>query len=336
MGERQQNLLHWLSAVLKREPGHVLPASSDASFRRYWRVSGSASEPTLIVMDAPPDKEDCRPFVDVASRLVAAGINVPRVLAQDLAQGFLLLTDLGTDLYLGTLSAGNVDALYRDAMDALLKLQTQASASMLPPYDRHLLMREMWLFPDWLLTRELQLDLTPIQQQMLERTFQWLADRALEQPIVFVHRDYHSRNLMFLPGASNPGVLDFQDAVLGPVTYDLVSLLKDCYVQWPLKQTETWAGRYYDCARAAGLLPGISASDFLRWFDLMGVQRHLKASGIFARLWHRDGKRGYLGDIPRTLSYITAIAPRYGELADLQALIVDTVLPGLNQGTPAP
>jgi N-acetylmuramate 1-kinase len=331
MGDRYQEMLAWLGHQFGGAVPDISPASSDASFRRYWRVASAGT--TRIVMDAPPDKEDCRPFIDIASRLATAGVNVPQVLAQDPEHGFLLLGDLGSCLYLNVLDAGNVDTLYDDALRTLLTVQTEGEVRGLPPYGRELLLNEMNLFPDWLLCKELDLGTSAALRKRLADTFAWLADQALAQPRVFVHRDYHSRNLMYVP-EHNPGVLDFQDAVSGPITYDLVSLLKDCYVQWPLEQVETWALRYRNRASEHGLLNNIEPATFLRWFDLMGVQRHLKASGIFARLWHRDGKPGYLPDIPRTLSYITAVAPRYPELKRLHELLHTQVLPTLMERRP--
>jgi len=281
-------------------------------------------------MDAPPDKEDCRPFVMVAGQLEAAGLHVPHIHAQDLEQGFLLLEDLGDRLYLPSLDEDSADRLYGDALGALMAMQACAPAQGLPPYDRELLMQELELFRHWLCGEHLGLALTDADHGMLDTVFEWLVANALEQPQVYVHRDYHSRNLMITP-AGNPGVIDFQDAVAGPATYDLVSLLKDAYIRWPLERVEDWAWGYFQLAVQSGVLqPGHDAR-FLRWFDLMGVQRHVKVAGIFARLYRRDAKPGYLADIPLVLDYILEIAPRYPELEALAELIRERVTPALPQ-----
>lgn len=316
--QRLEQLNHWLSRGLRLPTYDIAPASSDASFRRYFRIRFGAE--SRIVMDAPPDKEDCRPFVRLARALHAIGLNVPEILAEDLTQGFLLLSDLGSEQYLSSLNEASVGRLYGDAMGALLTLQACGpQQDELPPYDEALLLREMELFRAWYLGRHLGLQLTASEQRLLDDAFRRLAQSALEQPKVAVHRDYHSRNLMVAP--HNPGILDFQDAVYGPVTYDLVSLLRDCYIAWPRAQVEAWALGYQELAIDSGILRGRDEERFLRWFDWMGVQRHLKATGIFARLAHRDGKPGYLKDIPRTLGYVRAVAGRYPELAGLGEII---------------
>lgn len=333
--QRLLDLQDWLTQKLRQEVRSIAPASSDASFRRYFRMLPADGE-SLIVMDAPPAQEDSRPFVDMAERLHAIGLNVPTVLAADLEQGYLLLTDLGNKRYLDVLNAENAESLYRDALDALEQLQVQGPReSCLPAYDRTLLLAEMQLFPDWLLSRHLQLTLTPGQQAVLAQSFEFLAEVALEQPMVCVHRDYHSRNLMVME-AGNPGILDFQDAVVGPLHYDLVSLLRDCYIVWPREQVEGWALAYKRRAAIQALVGDVSDATWLRWFDLMGVQRHLKASGIFARLWHRDGKPGYLGDVPRTLQYLFDVSARYPELSELHGFLRDVVLPRLEGDMLAP
>lgn len=327
MTDRLSLLQDWLARDCGLSPDTLEPASEDASFRRYFRLT-LPNGTTRIIMDAPPDKEDMRPFVMVAERMDAAGLHVPHIHARDLEQGFLLLEDLGSTLYLAVLDETSVDNLYGDAMSALAKQQATVPSDGLPPYDQALLDREMRLFPDWLLARHLELAISPAETAMLEHTFQALINAALEQPRVFVHRDYHSRNLM-RTGARNPGIIDFQDAVAGPVTYDLVSLLKDCYIAWPLQRVDAWAMDYFRLAVRAGVLREDQADEFLRWHDLMGAQRHLKAAGIFARLCHRDGKSGYLQDIPRTLGYIVEAAGRRPELADLGAFIANRVLPAM-------
>ncbi|MEW8506932.1 MAG: phosphotransferase [Candidatus Thiodiazotropha sp.] len=327
MPQRIEQLKHWL-ATLPQLPNFTFqPASNDASFRRYFRIF--ADGVTYIAMDAPPDREDSAPFVKVALALESIGLNVPHIHAQDLSQGFMLLEDLGSDLYLDKLTDETVDSLYGDALDALATLQAYGPRQDLPTYDRALLMREMALFRDWLLARELKLTLTEAEHRMLDSVFALLADSALQQPRVCVHRDYHSRNLM-QTRQHNPGILDFQDAVIGPVTYDLVSLLRDCYINWPAERVHNWAMDYYELAVRSGILYAEHKAQFMTWFDLMGVQRHLKASGIFARLNRRDGKPGYLHDIPRTLGYITSLDSGFSQLQALSEFIHSRVMPGLN------
>jgi aminoglycoside/choline kinase family phosphotransferase len=327
MPERIELLKKWLTEVVDMRDIELYPASGDASFRRYFRMELEDGS-TRIAMDAPPAQEDCRPYVQIATALEALGMHVPHIYAQDLEQGFLLLSDLGSELYLDLLKADTAERLYGDALSALLIIQSGGPREGLPPYDRKLLLQEMELFREWLVGRQLGLHLNPDEQRMLDTVFTFLADSALAQPQVCVHRDYHSRNLMRTP-APSPGILDFQDAVVGPVTYDLVSLLRDCYIRWPREQVQAWAMDYYLQALQSGVLEKEHEGEFLRWFDLMGVQRHLKAAGIFARLNQRDGKPGYLKDIPRTLGYIVELTPDYPELAGLGALIEQRVLPAL-------
>lgn len=328
MDQRLEQLTGWVASELKISNAEVTPASSDASFRRYFRVRHD--DESFIVMDAPPEKEDCGPFIRISAAMSQFGLNVPKVLQRDLDQGFLLLTDLGEQQYLQVLNSDNADRLYGDAIDALIKLQVNGASSTtnLPCYDHKLLTFEMSLFTDWLLQKQLRLSLSHAVKKELDTIFQKLAEEALSQSCVWVHRDYHSRNLM-LTDANNPGVLDFQDAVLGPLTYDLVSLLKDCYISWPRDQVEGWVAEYYDRIHDAGLAKGVSQEQTLRWFDLMGAQRHLKAAGIFARLNIRDGKPGYLADIPRTLNYICEAAAWLPELRPLKQMVCDEVLPAL-------
>jgi aminoglycoside/choline kinase family phosphotransferase len=323
---RLTRLQHWVRHSLGFARATVEPASADASFRRYFRLRDGGR--TYVVMDAPPDKEDVGPFVAVAEALAAVGVNVPRILDADREQGFLLLTDLGSRHYLADLNdGGDPDRLYADAATALLAIQTRATAaaSRLPPYGVALLDREVQLLPDWFLTKHLRADVGTDVRDCIERTSARLALAALEQPQVFVHRDYHSRNLMVCVDA-NPGILDFQDAVRGAITYDLVSLWKDAYVVWPRERVLGWLEDYRVRAAAAGLAVPDRA-EFVRWFDLMGVQRHLKVLGIFARLWYRDGKPGYLRDLPTVLAYVTETIGEYGELAELRRLFDDLVLP---------
>ncbi len=323
---RRAQLDQWLARVLGPGEARVAPASADASFRRYFRVHHGGR--SLIAMDAPPNREDLGPYISVATQLAAIEVSVPSVLAADLAQGFLLLTDLGSTHYLAALGAGgDVERLYRDAAGALLAIQVRGAthATTLPPYDSELLRRELRLFPDWFLARHLGLDLGAAEEAVLARLSDQLVGVALAQPQVFVHRDYHSRNLMVL-GDGNPGILDFQDAVRGAVTYDLVSLYKDCYVTWPRERVLGWVEDYRLRGLAAGLALPPSAK-FVRWFDLMGLQRHLKVLGIFARLWYRDGKSSYLDDLPTVLAYVRATAAAYGELDELAALLGELVEP---------
>ncbi|MBK1653879.1 aminoglycoside phosphotransferase [Allochromatium vinosum] len=313
MSDRTAVLRSWLSDVLGPESLELTPASSDASFRRYWRVRRAGE--TWIAMDAPPEFEDCGRYADLARRFRACGLNTPEIHAEFREQGFLLISDLGDRVYLGELNEQSADRLYGDALDALETLQTRAPVDGLPQYDTALLTRELGLFREWLLQGLLERPLDARDCERLDRVESVLIASALEQPRVCVHRDYHSRNLM-LTEAGNPGVLDFQDAVVGPITYDLVSLLRDCYIAWPEARVRDWALGYFQRACASGLLNAVEAERFERWFDLMGMQRHLKASGIFARLSLRDGKHGYLADIPRTLGYVLDVAGRYPELRE--------------------
>lgn len=319
MPERLKLLENWLIQDCGLDGFELRPASGDASFRRYFRVTLNDGS-THIAMDAPPEKEDCEPFVRIARQFKSLGLNVPSIIEEDHDQGFLLLGDLGNTQYLDVLNETNVEQHYGDALSALLVLQLSCDTADLPAYDRPLLMREMELFREWLLQKHLGVDLSDAQNRVIDEVFELLAENALEQPQVCVHRDYHSRNLMVIAADSegaSPGILDFQDAVAGPVTYDLVSLIKDCYIEWPREQVLQWAMNYCRQAVEAGLLRSSDEDTFLRWFDLMGVQRHLKAAGIFARLNIRDGKNGYLQDIPRTVGYISQLQGIYPELDGL-------------------
>ncbi|MEO8848787.1 MAG: phosphotransferase [Casimicrobiaceae bacterium] len=298
----------------------IAPASADASFRRYFRITPSAhAQSTLIAMDAPSPQEDCRPYVSVASLLRGAGVHAPDVLASDFEQGFLLLSDLGHTTYLDALDAASAPRLYLDAIDALIRLQQASCPGVLPDYDATLLRRELDLFPDWYIARHLQRTLDSRESAVLDTAFARVIAVNLAEPRVFVHRDYHSRNLML--STPNPGVLDFQDAVYGPLSYDLVSLLRDAYVTWNEDQEIDWAVRYWQRARAAGLPVPADFSGFWRDFEWMGVQRQLKVLGIFARLCHRDAKNGYVADMPRVAHYLRRTCGRYDELAPLAALL---------------
>lgn len=315
--QRLQQLEAWLKSVLPGEGFSLAVASADASFRRYFRVI--LKNRTLIAMDAPPPQEDCRPFVHAAEVLEQSGLHVPHIFAKDLAQGFLLLSDLGNTTYLSVLDPSNADALYRDAWQALVKMQVTSREGVFPPYDEVLLTREMQLFPDWYVAKHLQASLDAAQQAVLQKTFDLLNRNILAQGRVYVHRDYHSRNLMVCD--DNPGVLDFQDAVYGAITYDLVSLLKDAYIAWEEEQVLDWTVRYWQAAKKAGLpVPGDFA-DFYRDFEWMGAQRHIKVLGIFARLYHRDGKDGYLKDMPLVMDYLRRTCARYIELTPMLRLL---------------
>lgn len=294
-------------------------ASADASFRRYFRVDGTDGT-TYIVMDAPPPQEDVVPFIHVADVFGKTGASVPKIVAQDIELGFLLLTDLGNVTYLHQLNADTVHKLYMDAIDALVLIQTQSQPEMLPEYDRALLSRELMLFPDWYIAKHLGVTMTAAQSAELNKVFDIILANNLAQPQVYVHRDYHSRNLMVLD-KGNPGILDFQDAVYGPITYDLVSLLRDAYVQWDEELVLDWVIRYWERAKRAGLPVNPDIDAFYRDFEFMGLQRHLKVLGIFARLYHRDGKDGYLNDLPLVMEYTRKTAYRYKELAPLIRLL---------------
>lgn len=315
--DRRQQLQRWIETQLNASPLLLEPASTDASFRRYFRVRAAGS--TLIVMDAPPGQEDCRPFVRVARLLAAAGVHVPRIIAADLEQGFLLLSDLGTTSYLQALNDGSADELFGDAIDALLRWQLASQPDLLPPYDAALLTRELQLFPEWYLERHLGYTLNLAQRRTLDEVLALILENNLAQPAVYVHRDYMPRNLMVCD--PNPGVLDFQDAVYGPISYDVASLFKDAFVSWDEERVLDWTVRYWEKARRAGLPVDADFGSFYRDVEWMGLQRHLKVLGIFARLNYRDGKSRYLEDAPRFLGYVRAVAGRYSGLKPLLTLI---------------
>ena len=313
-------LENWLDSISAHKLTDIRPASADASFRRYFRVTDSNTGKTLIVMDAPPEKEDCEPFIHITRLLRSVNVNAPDIITMDLEQGFLLLDDLGNRQYLDHLDESSSDDLYSDALVALINMQR--IQDHLPPYDKQRLRDEMGLFEPWYLNRHLGIRLDDQQKSVLDSIYDLLIESALEQPQVFVHRDYHSRNLM-LVDENNPGVIDYQDAVIGPVTYDLVSLFKDCYIEWPGNKVEHWLDQYLQLTPIE--LP-VDRIQFIRWFDLMGVQRHLKVLGIFARLNYRDGKSQYLDDLPLTLKYVVDACNRYQELKPLLNLLESTVL----------
>ncbi len=321
--DRKDQLAAWLKNNLDGQEFTLTTASADASFRRYFRVHLSRKyldSQTLIAMDAPPLQEECAPFVKVAKLMRDAGLHVPAVLAQDLSNGFLLLSDLGNDTYLSALNVESAPSLYLSATDALIKLQLASKPNILANYDEALLTRELQLFPDWYVATQLKFELNAEQQMVLKNTFDLLNKNILSQAQVYVHRDYHSRNLM-VTKQNNPGVLDFQDAVYGAITYDLVSLLKDAYIQWDEEQVIDWAVRYWQPAKKAGLPVPADFSEFYRDFEWMGAQRHIKVLGIFARLYHRDGKDGYLQDMPLVLHYLRKVCERYVELRPMLRLL---------------
>lgn len=323
--DRAKAILHWLTNDLNLKITQFTSASNDASFRRYFRVQHQQQH--YIVMDAPPDKEDTAPFIKVAQLFAQAQVNVPDIIQQDPQQGFLLLEDFGSSCLLDQLNHTTVEALYKDALDSLITLQKNVDihSCELPHYTAELLNTELQLFRDWFIQQQCQLTLTRSQQAIIDQFYAFLIDSALQQAQVCVHRDYHSRNLMHL-SANNPGVIDFQDAVIGPVTYDAVSLLRDCYISWSDTQIQNCLQPYYLQLKQAGLID-CDYQQFQRDFDLMGIQRHLKAIGIFSRLNIRDGKSMYLGDIPRTLDYVINISQRYPELKYFHDFLVATVLP---------
>jgi aminoglycoside/choline kinase family phosphotransferase len=314
---RLESLAEWLRGRLGSDRFAISRASEDASFRRYFRVALDGR--TYVAMDAPPPMEDCRPFVKVAQLLRDAGVHAPEVHAQDVERGFLLLEDLGTATYLARLDASSAHALYLDAIDALVRFQRASRDGVLPAYDEALLRRELDLFPDWYVARHVGRTLDDGQRAILEGVFARVLANNLAQPRVFVHRDYHSRNLMVCD--PNPGVLDFQDAVYGPVTYDLVSLLRDAYIAWDEERQIDWTVQYWERARAAGIAVDPDFGNFWRDFEWMGVQRQIKVLGIFARLCHRDGKAGYVNDMPLVMKYLRGACARYRELAPMIVLL---------------
>lgn len=320
--ERIKQIQDWLVSLFPERAFTLAPASADASFRRYLRAR-FADDGTLVVMDAPPAHEDVRPWLHVQQLFRVAGAHVPEVLAQDVERGFLLLTDLGSTTYLAALTNGaDADSLYRAALDTLIAIQRASRPDLLPAYDRALLKRELDLFPDWYIGKHIPIDFGPTDRNLLGAVFEKILAVNLAEPCVFVHRDYHSRNLMVdgdKPGA--PGVIDFQDAVYGPISYDLVSLFKDAYIEWDEERTLDWLARYWERAKKAGLPVRDDFGEFFRDYEWMGVQRHVKVLGIFARLYHRDGKDGYLANMPLVAKYLRAACARYGELAPLLRLL---------------
>lgn len=322
---RENAIQAWLENELKMNIDSFAPASSDASFRRYFRIT--CHKETYIVMDAPPEKENIKPFIEVAHLFSSTGINIPEIFQIDLKNGFLLLEDLGNQCYLDLLNEENANLFYRQALDSLLKLQSNINTNhcQLPLYDFALLSKEFEIFNEWFLGKKLKILPSPEQHTIIEKTKQLLIESALEQPRVCVHRDYHSRNLM-VTSTDNPGIIDFQDAVIGPITYDPVSLLKDCYIAWPEPMIDQWLNQYFQSLNTSNLTH-IDHLTFQRWFDLMGIQRHLKAIGIFSRLHLRDNKPNYLQDIPRTMMYIQRASSKYPELTEFNEFFQLEVIP---------
>ena len=306
--KRLDQLTHWIH---QESPNATIEvASADASFRCYFRITDAGK--TSIAMDAPPEQEDCTQFIDITQRLRDAGVHAPEIIRQDLTQGFLLLEDFGSTPYLDVLNSDTANDLYGEALNSLIKIQ-QASTTGLPEYDDAMLQTEMQLMPEWFLQKHLGITPNSEQQKIIERIFNVITTAVLQQPQVFVHRDYHSRNLMQLENnpAGNIGIIDYQDAVLGPITYDLASLLRDCYIQWPNETIAPWVLGFKQQAEQAGLMQNVPDATFIQWFDYMGLQRHIKVLGIFARLNHRDGKSNYLNDLPLTLHYVMEVANKY-------------------------
>jgi len=317
--DRAAARLAWTRAALGNDSLTLAPASSDASFRSYWRTTHAGQ--SWIVMDSPPDREDPRPWLAIGERLAAAGLHVPKVAAQDLQDGFLLIEDLGSRLYLAELDERNADRLYGDAMDALLVMQTRVACGDLPPFDHAVLVNGLEVMPKWFLERHLGHTPSCDEWDVLEAAFDVIVRNALAQPRCFVHRDYHSRNLLVV-GDNSPGILDFQGALHGPLTYDLASLLRDAYIAWPRDRVEGWAESYRQRLLDAGAIDhAVDAARFRRWFDLTGLHRHVRVLGQFYRLWYRDGKPGYLADVPQVYRYVIAVARSYPELADFAALL---------------
>jgi aminoglycoside/choline kinase family phosphotransferase len=324
---RLNTLIQWLKGLepsWQLDLGSLCPASADASFRRYFRIeSKNPKFTTFIVMDAPPQHEPLDAFIQVDLLLSEAGLNVPKILEKNISEGFLLLNDLGTKTYLAELNGETADHLYKDALHALVQMQLASKPNVLPNYDEALLQRELDLFPDWYLKKHLGIDLGEVQRAQLKKSFELIIQNNLAQAKVYVHRDYHSRNLM-VTEVNNPGVIDFQDAVYGPITYDASSLWRDAYIAWPEEKVIDWVITFWEEGRKAGMPMPTDFGQFYRDFEWMGLQRHLKILGIFARLFHRDGKDAYLKDIPLVLEYAIATANRYIELKPLARILEAT------------
>ena len=328
MPDRYNSLQNWLTEILGTSAFNLKPASEDASFRTYHRLF--LKNKTFIVIDATPEQENCKVFIKITKKLRACDVNVPIIHNVNIEQGFLLLSDLGNDLYLNKLNKSSIYELYSDALSTLVAIQVLVNVGGVDEYDKSLLISEMNLFREWLIEKHLNIKLSDSQVKILTTLFDLLVNNALQQPKVFVHRDFHSRNLM-VTKENNPGVIDYQDAVYGPISYDLVSILKDCYIKWPKEEIDKWIDFYLNKLYEEKAQYRINRDEFVRWFDLMGVQRHLKASGIFARLSHRDGKHNFLEDIPRTLSYILDLKETYEELQPICIILEELVLPRLKE-----
>jgi aminoglycoside/choline kinase family phosphotransferase len=317
--DRAAARLAWARASLHDNSLTLEPASADASFRSYWRTHHDGR--SVIVMDSPPAQEDPRPWLKIGEQLAVAGLHVPKVYDKDLDQGFLLIEDLGTRLYLPALNDESVDALYADAMDALLRMQTRMGYSELPLFDETVLINGLKIMPEWFLGKHLGHTPDSHEQKVLNDAFALIIKNAMEQPRCFVHRDFHSRNLL-IANQNNPGVIDFQGALAGPVTYDLASLLRDGYIAWKRERVENWVESYrLRLIDAKAIGEHIDRAHFLRWFDLTGLHRHIRVLGQFYRLWYRDGKPGYLADVPRVYHYVVSVARSYPELADFVVLL---------------
>lgn len=324
---RRDAIVDWLQTLPSSrciDSKSLCVASADASFRRYFRVftADGHTPKSYIVMDAPPEHEDTQPFIRVSQLLANAGLAVPNIIESASTEGFLLLDDLGDTLYLSVLNEQTAPALYFEAISAIIQMQKNIPAQSLPPYDRALLERELMLYPDWYIKHHRNKVLNAKQEQALKDTFEKIIANALSQPSAFVHRDFHSRNLMLVTN-NNPGIIDFQDAVHGPLTYDLVSLLKDAYITWPEAQVLDWTIRYWEQGRAAGLPLPKAFGEFYKDFEWMGLQRHIKILGIFARLNYRDGKSRYLADMPLVFEYAIKVCRRYSELFPLRDLLLE-------------
>lgn len=317
--QRLAELQTWLQTQQPGRSFELAPASADASFRRYFRASFADGGPSMVAMDAPPSHEDCRPWLEVNRHFAAAGVHVPEVYANDVEHGFILMSDLGSTTYLAALNPDNAHALYAEALGSLACIQKASQPGVLPEYSRERLRQELQLFPDWYIARHKSVTLSDMERQDLETVFERILAVNLAEPHVYVHRDYHSRNLMVCE--RGPGIVDFQDAVYGPLSYDLVSLLKDAYIHWPEDFTLDLLARYWNIGRSVGLPVRAAFSDFHRDYEWMGVQRHIKVLGIFARLYHRDGKEGYLKDMPLVMDYLRRACQRYIELKPLLRLL---------------
>jgi len=321
---RFESLKLWLKS-LSNELGIIIdsitPASNDASFRRYFRVLSSNKDySSFIVMDAPPDKEDSNPFIHVANLLLQAEITVPKIYEKNINEGFLLLSDLGNDTLLMKINSENAAKLYKNVSATLIKIQKNTKIDQLPIYNEELLRRELMLFPDWYLKQHLEYKISDKEVEDLNRIFDEIIENNVQQPSVFVHRDFHSRNLM-ITHDNQIGVLDFQDAVIGPITYDLVSVFRDAYIEWDEEQQMDWVIRYWESAKREGLPVNEDFGEFYKDFEWMGLQRHLKVLGIFARLYHRDGKDGYLKNLPLVLQYTEKVAQRYSSFKPLVRIL---------------